>query len=157
MWRHLSRHYCLIFAITCYKTVHTTNYWHRIPVTFCPCKVQGQNVPVPVRQSSTSWPLCSRLQGQSCPKICVAGPYNYQDTRGDMSLGTCPCFIFVCVYLKLFCSCYILPLRVDPATCLMWTMHNFVAATCPCDMSLHHGPSCAGNLRLDWDRFAAIW
>ena len=74
----------------------------------------------------------------NCRKIRVPGPYNYQDTRGDIWLrhipGTCTCFMFVCVSLMWFC-----PYCVPPVTCpcYMSPLHvpDFFAATCPCVMT----------------------
>lgn len=82
-----------------------------------------------------------KSQGQNCRTVRVTGPYNYQDTQGDLLLrhvpGTCSIYIFVCVcvrnmilfllYFPVTCPCYTVP--------YVRTTHDFVAATCACDVT----------------------
>ena len=63
--------------------------------------------------------------------------------------GTCTRNIFMCVQMLWFCPCYMSPLHV-PATSVasVCTKRIFVPATCRCDMSLQHYPSCLPTLRV---------
>ena len=92
--------------------------------------------------------LCAACHGENCPKnLCYMSLKLSGHTRGLVG-ATCPsdinssCYIFICVYAMRLCH-YSSPICEQH-------MSLVVAATCHCDMPLHHDSSCAGSFKHEW-------
>ena len=133
MWRRLSRRYCLIFAITCYKTVHTTNFdiaflQHFVPPT-CPTKFNK----------------LTSLQHDCC-RDKVAEKFTLQDlTIIRTHEGTCcwehvpalcSCVCTLSYFVATTFSRYMSLLHVSCEQCMVLSLQHALA-TCPCIMTPH--------------------